>query len=119
MADGGSSQNLVLVTTKIDSTTYTALMSKELAELYRSPQCDPMTRKALAEGLRILGMNHHVPALKCHVPVMKLRLKMNHLAALQGQVSPPHQNSTSASSSTSEQEFHNLLVEKLDKLHLD
>lgn len=112
---------------------------------------------------------------------------MNHLAALQGQVSPPHQNSTSASSSTSEQvdnyfwpnlekhhrnkcypeknldifffdsspestkcfselyspwekeekimskesiqvsndmcvsleEFHNLLVEKLDKLHLD
>lgn len=75
-----------------------------------------MTRKALAEGLRILGMNHHVPALKCHVPVMKLRLKMNHLAALQGQVSPPHQNSTSASSSTSEQ-VDNYFWPNLEKHH--
>lgn len=28
--------------------------------------------------------------MKCHVTVMKLLLKMNHLAALQGQVSPHH-----------------------------
>lgn len=29
----------VLVTTEIDGITYKALMSKDLAELYKSPQC--------------------------------------------------------------------------------
>lgn len=31
---------------------------------------------------------YNVPVIKCHVTVMKLLLKMTHLAALQGHVSP-------------------------------
>ncbi|XP_061173503.1 uncharacterized protein LOC133182664 [Saccostrea echinata] len=61
MADGGSSQNLVLVTANIDGTTYTALMSEELAELYRFPQCDPKTRNVLADAIRAQNTGSETP----------------------------------------------------------